>query len=347
MGLVLLLCGCKEEKHEVKTEANPETISNAATEIAALNTQLKNHEVPSQFFKVASDKKHTVKSKLGTNIYIDPSDLETSDGTAIGTIIQVELKELINQQHFLRSSTQTVSNGKLLVSGGAYFINLTSENKQLKLKDGKNLTVDFPKFSKEEMSLFYGEKDSLGLMNWELAESRFISPKKTEVASNSKFDSINYEELDNIIAYTDKPLTKAERKKQRQLRKNENLENKIYNSIKLKKLGWINCDRFLEIENKTDLEYVINNANEITASNIYLIFKDINSLMQNTYYSGDGNSESQFTTIPEGSNVELIAVSIKEDKKYSFRTTLKIKKGEKVNIVLKETNDKDFEQLFQ
>ena len=44
---------------------------------------------------------------------------------------------------YLSSKIEVESNGKLLVSGGAYFINMTSDGKQLRLKTGKKLGLAF------------------------------------------------------------------------------------------------------------------------------------------------------------------------------------------------------------
>ena len=147
-------------------------------------------EQPSQSFTVSSSKPAQVKGKKGTTVFINPSDLETVDGKSVGNNIQIELKELTNQQQLLRTNAQTVSNGQLLVSGGAYYINMTSDGQQLKLKDGKSLNVAFPKLSDTEMALFYGQRDSLGKINWQKANETLtakqqIVPQQTDVSKKT------------------------------------------------------------------------------------------------------------------------------------------------------------------
>ena len=65
-----------------------------------------------------------------------------------------------------KSNAATVSNGRLLASGGSYFIGMENNGQKIRLKKGHSLPVDFPVFAKEEMELFYGERDSAGSMNW-------------------------------------------------------------------------------------------------------------------------------------------------------------------------------------
>ena len=131
------------------------------------------------------------KNKLGTTIYINPNDLETLDGKPLTENIEIELKELTNQLELFGTNTQTVSNGKLLVSGGAYYLNMKSNGKQLKIKDGKNINIDFPKLTNEKMSLFYGQKDSLGIMNWESTKTKFTNIDKIKENKNSNSDSLS------------------------------------------------------------------------------------------------------------------------------------------------------------
>nr|WP_294934860.1 hypothetical protein [uncultured Flavobacterium sp.] len=349
-----ILFSCKNEKSAATAEAQIETEKNPVSEFEKLNAELKKYEVPSQFFKVSSKKQNKVKSKLGTTIHVNPENLESVDGTKIGETIEVELKEITNQKALLKSNAQTISNGKLLVSGGAYYINMTSEGRQLKLKDKKDLIVDFPKLSDKEMSLFYGQKDSLGSMNWQPANAKFTSPKKP-ANTNRELDSLTQptsdasgNDMEDLFAYMEKaPQTKEGKAIQRENSNYERMENKVYNAIRINKLGWINIDRFSEVKDKTKLEYQFSETNKMLYSNIYLIFKDMNSFIQDQYYFEGENYEQVFNEIPLGANVEVIAIAVKGNKKYSFKTALKMVKNEKINITLKETSDKEFDKLFQ
>ena len=60
------------------------------------------------------------------------------------------------------ANAQTVSDGKLLESGGAYYINLSCGKERLRIKKNKSIKIEFPKISDKDMSLFDGKVDSLG-----------------------------------------------------------------------------------------------------------------------------------------------------------------------------------------
>ncbi|HRO74988.1 MAG TPA: hypothetical protein PLP27_02435 [Crocinitomicaceae bacterium] len=330
-------------------ETSNEVAFDVKAEVAKMNEALKQYDEPSQFFKVSANKPAKVKGKQGTIISVNPANLETENGKPLGKNIDVELKELTNQQQLLRANAQTVSNGQLLVSGGAYFINMTSDGNQLKLKSGKTLSVEFPKITSEEMYLFYGKRDSLGQMNWGKVDQKFEN-KPEQVVTNAPVESkpprltLEVNDVDAVFDYVDegneKPLSKADKKK---IENQKKAEEKVYQAIELQQFGWINCDRFYNVPNKTNLYYTFNDS--IGIANVYLVFKDINSIMNNCYYSSF--EKKSFNDIPIDAKTQLIAVAVKNGKTYTYKSDLTIKANEKIQINLKETTAEDVAKLFQ
>jgi len=341
-----------------KQPATADTIRPSAP---LLSDYLKKYEVPSQRFTVPGNKPSEVKGKKGTRIKLDPSDLETLAGQPVQQAIEVELKELTNQSELLRSNTPTVSNGRLLVSGGAYYINMTSAGQQLQLKKGKTLAVVFPKLTDEGMELFYGQRDSEERMNWLPAHAKFVStparkdtavapasPTKPAAAAQEEVDSRN--SIDDIIAYIEEGHTDAtpeDRVRTEKNKRNAKVEQKVYEAIQLHSFGWINCDRFLDIANKTNVLAIINPKDSISNANIYLVFKDLNSVMQEFYFNtaGKGNSV-QFNEIPVGQQVRLIAYTVKEEQVYAFSTDVRVAKNQKIDLTLRPIAETDFKKLL-
>ena len=154
------LAGCNNQDPKTEKADNNQQQVDPKQEFDKLNKSMQKFDESTQTFKEPANKLINVKGKQGTIIYINPADLETESGQPIGKEVTVELKELTNQQQLLRANAQTVSDGQLLVSGGAYFINVTSDGKKVKLKEGKTYSVQFSKLSTDEMSLYYGQRDS-------------------------------------------------------------------------------------------------------------------------------------------------------------------------------------------
>lgn len=345
VSFCFLLFSCKDPK-STKENAEQVNLLDNKVDINKLNDALKKYDEPSQVIIVSTDKPSVITGRKGTKISINPNDLITESGKLLGQHIEVELKELTNQGQLLRTNAQTVSDGKLLISGGAYFIAMTSNGEQLKLKEGKTLSVQFPKLSDKEMSLFYGQRNDLGQINWKKATETFKATKQTS-NTQSVIDTIKTQrksDIDAILDYVDssyKP-TPEERRRNIQQRKNYILSQKIYNEIGITKLGWINCDRFLEVEDKTDLYASFNPKDSIKNANVYLVFKDINSVIQVLYYA---DKSPQFENMPVGYKARLIAYTVKDEKVFAYSNDFTITKGQKLTLDLKEISEKDFKKL--
>jgi len=311
---------------------NQKTAIEIKAEIEQLNGLLAKYDAPSEFYKFTSDSVVKVIGKKGTVITINPVDLMTENGKQISNIIEVELKEICNQHQMFLSNTQTVSNGKILVSGGAYFINIKSQGQQVKLKPQKTLKVEFPKLVKNKMSLFYGKRDSLGQLNWDADPKTFKNKKNKNLYYFCSEEKYNY-----CCNGNHKKLTKEE----------ADLADKLYDEIELSNLGWINCDRFLEIKNKTNLNVNFAPSTKISTANIFLIFKDINSIMQ-TYHINENGKEhnSIFKNIPKDANVRLIAYTLKDNKIFIYSSDITIKENETLTLEMKETSAINFKTLL-
>jgi hypothetical protein len=344
------LTSCNNQQN---TKADSTPTINYKVEAKKLNALLKKYDEPSQIFNVLTNKPTQLKGNQGTIISIIPNDLITEDGTPLGKSIKIELKELTNQSQLLKSNAQTVSNDLLLVSGGAYYINLTSDGKQLKIKEGKTLKVEIPKLTRNEMSLFYGQRDSLGKMNWELDKEKIVDKVRIKDTIRVYPEMINDMKEKGELFYTiegdpsnhlysEKEISKISTEKN--YYKNLKAINRV---MSIKKFGWINCDRFLEIENKTDLFVNFKTSDSISSANIYLIFKDINSVVQLNYFSDEDNKvRARFENIPIGSKVRLVALTIKDGKVLSYSANLTVKDKQNFTITMKETKEAELKKLF-
>jgi len=347
LGIVsILVVSCGDKKTDQNSELST---ANMELKIEKLNDILKKYEEPSQLFNVSSTKAQEVTGKKGTIIFVNPVDLITEDGRPLGNSINVELKELMDQKQLLNTNAQTVSNGKLLISGGAYFIKLTSGGQQLKLKEGKTMRVEFPKITDRTMSLFYGQRDSLGAMNWEQDTEVLKQKPNTSARDSIGEKTTKISEMDELLQYLggdslSEPLTKEQKtKNDRTIRAYE----KLYSAIEIKSFGWINCDRFWEVPNKTNLTVELNPSDSINFANVYLVFKDINSIMSANCYSYKGKmNNDRFENIPLGYKVRLVACSIKKDKVVSYASDMIINNNQTITLSMKETSDNELKKLL-
>lgn len=304
----------------------------------------KTYEEPSQFYTVPALQAKEVKGNAGTIISVNPDDLTTLANQPVEKPIEVELKELIKQEQLLKSNTQTVCKGRLLVSGGAYYVNMRSDGQQLKLKPGRSVSIKFPKLTDAPMSLFTGYRDSLGQMQWQARNQVFKPNGMQQAWRDTRNTIVQYDgdilEIDTMPKR--RPKQESEKEKQR---KNE--YEKLYTAMDVQSLGWINCDRFSNIPDKTNLSIQVDPANKLTFASMYLIFEGINSIMQ-THFGATPNGVSNpgFTDIPVGAKVKLIAFSLKNGKPFVYTSGFTIKKQESISVSLKETTDEELKSLL-
>lgn len=132
-----------------------------------------------QSFQVAADSLIEIIGEKGTVIRFNANDLETTSNKPFaGDSLNVELIELITKQDLLLANAQTVSNGKWLVSGGAFKIDIKYKEESLVLKAGKTINAKFPKNTQEDnMQLFYGERNKQNNMNWKVSNIKLKDKK--------------------------------------------------------------------------------------------------------------------------------------------------------------------------
>ncbi|MAZ27832.1 MAG: hypothetical protein CL868_12245 [Cytophagaceae bacterium] len=151
--LLLLICffaSCEKDKN-----------------VIALKDLLSNPQLEEQVFTLRSDTINFIVGKFGTQIMIDPQDLEGFDGNQS---LKLELVELTTKEALVKYNAQTIADGKWLISGGAYNIQVKNGDKYLELKSGKVIQVSFPQLSTEAMKIFEGNHDDSGNMNWYLTD---------------------------------------------------------------------------------------------------------------------------------------------------------------------------------
>ncbi len=132
-----------------------------------------------QNFQVAVDSVIEIVGEKGTIIKFNPKDLETSSKEPFtGDSLSIELIELTTKQDLLLANAQTISDGKSLISGGAFKIDIKSKGESLVLKEGKTIDAQFPKNTSEDgMQIFYGERDKQYKMNWKVSNIKLEEKK--------------------------------------------------------------------------------------------------------------------------------------------------------------------------
>lgn len=169
---VLFLFSCNsKQKQPAQSEVTNSDSANAVTILPDEELNIQNLtgdfvNAVTQKFIVAKNKTAVITGKKGLRITVHPSVLEKADGTAVDGAVQVSLVELTSSTDLYKANAATVCNGRLLASGGSYFIGMKCNGQEVHIKKGRFLQIDLPVLSEGEMELFYGQRDAAGNMNW-------------------------------------------------------------------------------------------------------------------------------------------------------------------------------------
>ena len=198
-SLVLFSCNNKKNNNEtpnaIALTAPPDTVNVLADEpvdIGAYNAGF--IKDATQHFTAPEKKIAVIRAKNGLKLTVNPSVLEKEDGAPVDGKINVSIIELTNSEDLFKSNAATVSNGRLLSSGGSYYIGMECNGQRLRIKNGKTLQVNFPVLRKDEMELFYGERDADSNMNWKSA-GMHLQQQFEEISFT---DSSRYNSNDNM-----------------------------------------------------------------------------------------------------------------------------------------------------
>lgn len=370
--IAVTLFGCKNEpakQDNSKNKAQTEVVRiNPLDQLKQVDKLLSEIAEKPQRLNAPSNKATKVTGKKGTVIYVDPTQLETVDGSSLGSSIQIELLEITDKSNLLLNNAQTASNGRILVTGGAYYLNMNSDGKQLKMKQGKGLKVEFPKLTKNEMKLFLGERDSLGQINWISTDRSFETETISDIIVDSDSisvsiqvpvklfpksyvflrDSINAPKTINKEDVTEEEYEEYQRevKEYKKRKKEVEYQRQTYKAVELMNFGWINCDRFYEDPKpKTDIQLTINN-DSLQGARFFAIFKDIRSVITEYYWKGQ-KEDVVFKDIPIGKVLTIIALSAKDETPFIFEKTINTETDRQVQVNFEVTTQTKIQEKMK
>ena len=170
--------------------------------------------------------------------------------------------------------------------------------------------------------------------------------------------------MDAVLSYTEggksavKPIKKEEvtkeeyeaylKKKAEYEKQQKEIETqrKTYEAVELMNFGWINCDRFWNDPSpKTDI--VLNIADKtLTAARIYAVFKDINSILTESYWK-DRQDSLAFRSLPTDKELTILALSAKDTTPYIFETTIRTKDQNQIKIEFTPTTQANVQEKIR
>lgn len=277
-----------------------------------------NFEEDYQRFTRAAKDSFEIVGFQGTIIHFPKGCLENERGEVITGEIEVELKEFYKRSDMIKANLMTMSNDRILETGGMIYLTASFSGEELRLREGFDIRIDFANNGDmDRMQTFAGaEKD--GQINWIPQISR--SQRIVEV---DNYEAVRFERV-----YIGDGYFRTDTFTDRSMR------SKIERQLLSSKLGWINCDRFLKLKNRTNL---IVRTNLKKNTYVRLIFKSINSIMPGSFRKNG----VVFSQIPKGSRATLIAMSEQGEESFYISKEIIVGQNKIENLELTKTSMED------
>lgn len=277
---------------------------------------------PPQIFTITSDKANTIKAKNGTSVIIRPNTFVFNDGQDVKESIQIELKEVFEKPDMVLNGLGTVSDGRLLESFGMIYLKATADGKELKIKDNNSITVSIPNKREGYGELFYGVQTDRAL-NWKYAGSTpdTTAVIETEMPMSNGLASVKrttYRFVDGLKEFvSDTLFTRKYECCYDSVSESAGYISEAY-EFEVTKLGWINCDRFIDVVDKID---IVINLKDYSQPIGYIVFSDINSVIGILF---DGEGQAFVNNLPNDYLVDIIILDKIKDNSMWTKQSLKI-----------------------
>lgn len=263
-----------------------------------------------QFFLLASQP-NTIYAKEGTVIeFADNAFVYENGGVIKCDTICVFVWEFYSMADIIVAGLTTKSGKKMLVTAGMIYIEARCEGKKLKLKPNNRAFIKMPANTLDKKMKVFSGKQKNNLLDWTEQPNDIISTN-TDIPGE-------YEGEDS-------------------------LEEGNCFLMKVSNLGWINCDKFYNVKEKTRLMV---KADTNTKTSVVLVFTKMKSALPGYYMIP--NKIIEFSDLPLGEDVTVVAYRVDEKNKKAVAGTCHATLGNDVLITvqMKEMPLDDFKSIL-
>lgn len=238
--LLLSLLACTREADEI----NCATPARDSADWQALQLFFQTHGVPTQHFSVPATRDTTILTAAGSRVQVPGQAFRRPDGT-VATIgrITLEFREIYKPADMVLSAKPTVSNKKLLLSGGEFYLKATQSQQRLRLTPTARITMrtPLPNWGGYGTTLFYGT-GSDSTFTW-------VAPAPNDPSTVTRDSIAQQPPFYTIILNNDS-------------------------------LGWVNCDRFANFGTTTTAQVVVEGPSVAPDNTVvYIVFPQLNAVI--------------------------------------------------------------------
>ena len=256
-----------------------------------------------QSFTINSDQDAMIKGKGGVIVQIPSNSFILPQGKRVAEV-NIKLWEFLTIDDIISANLYTTSAGRLLETGGMIYITVDYQGTCLKMLRSSKIIIKFPTYERLDSMRTFKGVPLPQIVDWKKTEN---VDKVIPVISNDGGEPYGAGEGDSA--------------------------NINYYVLESSGLGWINCDRFSEVEEKADVAFTCLGNFKGTAG---LIFTEINSVMPGDFVPLKKDN-IVFNNVPIGREAVVLIYAVSKDKKTVSYASKKVILGKPLTEELKMT----------
>lgn len=211
----------------------------------------------------------------GCTVQLAPNACSGGSGQVATGAAQLEVILIKSRGEMVQYRMETVSDGKLLESGGQIFVRVSQNNQELSLLNNQSVAISYsiPSAPNGVMKIFNGTEGSDGRVNWVLNRDSAVN---------------------NVFVQRD------------------SFSNNFLYGLTCNRLRWINCDYFRS-DTANLVKYCVQMADSFTNVNtgVFTVFRNLNAMIA---LQGDSTTRkfcvpANYQGVPAGSAVTLVSIS--------------------------------------
>lgn len=293
----------------------------------------------------------TLVHQSGMIIILPPHAFVSKSGYPIDdSSIEVQYCSYTTKADFLLADITSSSGKRMLESAGMLYVKATAGGEALRLKRSADMIVVIPSDEKPDKRMIaFDGHDQYGITDWVPAQgARMKYEDLEEIDREEEMEEVMQEELDwefewdgmtsRDTTYVEDLLTGE------QLWTVTEMRNRTDAYImSVSNLGWINCDRFYDIEQPVDL--MVNVPENWENVSVRLVFKSIRSVLPGYYVNENGLVK--FESVPAGEEVTLVAYGKKGSRMLWDEQEMILGDKKTTALALTEVSKNDFAARLQ
>ena len=221
--------------------------------------------------------------------------------------INVHVQEFNSKYDFVKYGVTAQGDKGMLETQGMYYIEAFSNGQKVNLRPRVSYTLKI-KEAKSDVSFysFYGKETNSQLTWTKNSQQKFHSEFNEDNNNNFNEEEGEYNSVFTEVVDTEFVENEFGDLEALVIRESKMLRSNLVGHFS--RLGWINCDRFYNAEDKITMKFSIDGGDSDKPYSVYLIFKDINSVLPIYKIT---NGTYQTPQIPKGAKATILAVQVK------------------------------------